>query len=306
MEEKNMTALVSAFSRAYHTKHNDVKIFHDSLAEKIFTEEEYTDISRNMTMGIKYFNPEFQGTEEEALRWIVDNQLSPSPLGRAAYTEKSLENAVNIGAKQYLIFAAGYDTFPYRQPDYGKKLEIFEIDYPLTSKDKQKRVIAMNKPIPSNLHYITADFRDSNWHNNLVSCKSFNKDKISFCSLLGISYYLSKEDFVSLISKISTLVSEGSSIIFDYPDENNYKVTAGERAKKQAALAAKSGEKMLGRYSYGEIEEILSTCGFLIYEHLSPQEITEQYFKEYNDANPKHKMKAFDNVNYSLAVKKSK
>lgn len=53
MEGKNMTALVSAFSRAYHTKHNDVKIFHDSLAEKIFTEKEYTDISRNKGRGFK-------------------------------------------------------------------------------------------------------------------------------------------------------------------------------------------------------------------------------------------------------------
>jgi len=26
-------------------------------------------------------------------------------------TERSLENAVKIGAKQFLIFAAGYDTF---------------------------------------------------------------------------------------------------------------------------------------------------------------------------------------------------
>jgi O-methyltransferase involved in polyketide biosynthesis len=64
-----------------------------------------------MSEGIAFFNPSFVGTKEEALRWVVNHQLSPSPLGRAAFAEKMLENAVKIGAEQYLIFAAGYDTF---------------------------------------------------------------------------------------------------------------------------------------------------------------------------------------------------
>ncbi len=32
MEQKSMTALVSAFSRWYHSRHNEVKVFDDSLA----------------------------------------------------------------------------------------------------------------------------------------------------------------------------------------------------------------------------------------------------------------------------------
>lgn len=38
-----------------------------------------------MSKGIQFFNPQFKGNKDEALRWIVDNYLSPSPLGRAAY-----------------------------------------------------------------------------------------------------------------------------------------------------------------------------------------------------------------------------
>jgi len=43
----------------------------------------------------------------------------------------------------------------------------------------------------------------------------------------------------------------------------------------------------------------------LVYEHLTPPEITEQYFKKYNTLNPEHPITAFDNVNYCLAVKNS-
>ncbi len=61
---------------------------------------------------------------------------------------------------------------------------------------------------------------------------------------------------------------------------------------------------MLAAYNYQEMEELLEDCGFLIYEHLEPNEITEQYFKEYNDANSNNQMSAFENVNYCFAVKK--
>lgn len=304
MEQKSLTALVSAFSRAYHSINNKEKVFDDYLAKDIITVGEYEQISNNMSEGIKYFNPSFNGTKEEALRWIVDNQLSPSPIGRAAFAEKSLKNAVQIcGAEQYLIFAAGYDTFAYRQPNWASKIQIFEIDHPFTASDKQKRIQSLASEKPINLQYISIDFTENNWKNNLIACSKFNPNKMSFCSLLGISYYLSKEIFTNTLSIISSIIPEGSAIVFDYPDENTYTKEAGYQTKKQVAMANSSKEKMLASYSYLDIEELLSSCNFLIYEHLTPDEITEAYFKKYNQVNPKHPMKAFDNVNYCLAIK---
>lgn len=303
MNQKSSTALISAYSRVYHYRNNSVRIFSDTFGEKIISEDEYNQISSSMKQGIKFFNPNFPGNDEEALRWIVDNQLSPSPLGRAAYMERMLENAVRLGAKQYLIFAAGYDTFAYRQPDYAKSLQIFEIDHPLTSEDKQARVSAVLKEKITNLHYIKADFTQVDWQNEITSCMEFDKSKVSYCSLLGISYYLSKEDFKKLLNIISKIIPEGSSILFDYPDQDTYTEKASERTKKQVMMAGTAGEKMLASYSYDEMEGLLASFGFLIYEHLEPVEITEQYFKEYNNANPNNPISAFDNVNYCLAVK---
>lgn len=299
-----MTALVSAFSRAYHSIHNTEKVFDDYLAKDILTQSEYEQIASNMSKGIKFFNPSFEGTQDEALRWIVDNQLSPSPLGRAAFAERSLENAVRFGTEQYLIFAAGYDTFAYRQPEWASKIQIFELDHPIMSLDKQKRIQSIMAEKPSNLHYISADFIEDDWERNLIAYPAFDQSKISFCSLLGISYYLSKLDFAQIIDTVSNIVPKGSSIVFDYPDENAYTSKAGERAKKQMAMAGAANEKMLASYSYVELQQLLGDSNFLIYEHLTPSEITEQYFKKYNQSNPKHTITAFDNVNYCLAVKR--
>lgn len=304
MKEKSMTALVSAFSRAYHSTQNSEKIFDDYLAKKMLTQDEYEQISTNMSKGIGFFNPLFNGSTDEALRWIVDHQLSPTPLGRAAFAEKSLEATVKTGAKQYLIFAAGYDTFAYRQPDWASTIQIFELDYPTTSTDKQKRTQSFTQEIPSNIHYISADFNKNNWQDNLITYAKFDQNKISFCSLLGISYYLSEETFTRLIHFISSIVPKGSSIAFDYPDEHTYTEDASERSKKQVMMTTTASEEMLASYSYNKLEQILSACGFFIYDHLTPDEITQQYFKKYNQANLQNKMTAFDHVCYCLAVKK--
>ena len=53
---KNMTALVSAFARYYHTKNSNIKIYNDKYIESILTEDEINNISSSMISGINYFN----------------------------------------------------------------------------------------------------------------------------------------------------------------------------------------------------------------------------------------------------------
>jgi methyltransferase (TIGR00027 family) len=256
-----------------------------------------------MSNGIKFFNAEFTGTDAEALRWIVDNILSPSPVGRAAYAEAALKVAARIGAVQYLIIAAGYDTFSYRQPDWAKKLKIFEIDHPFMSNEKQERVKNICEIQPDNLSYVQVDLMKDNLAEKMLQCQGFNRRKISFCTLLGICYYLPKPDFKRMIQKLAEIVPKGSSIVFDYPDENTFTYKAGSRTKKKVMMADNANEAMHASYSYSDMEYLLSECGFLIYEHLTPQEITAQYFFGYNKENPDHIMNADDNVNYCLAVR---
>ncbi|MCE3200746.1 class I SAM-dependent methyltransferase [Paenibacillus sonchi] len=304
MKNESITALVSAFSRAYHAEHNQIKIFDDSLARQLLTKEEYEGIASSMSQGIAFFQPEFAGTQEQALRRVVDHQLSPSPLGRAAFAEQALEVAAMHGARQYLIFAAGYDTFAYRQPEWAAKLQIFEIDHPATADDKRRRVSALNPTKPSNLHYISFDFNEQNLQKRLLDCRAFDPGVISFCSLLGITYYLSKDVFKHFLATITKLLPGGSSIVFDYPDEHTFTPSAKERTQKQVMMAARAGEPMQASYSYEELERMLEDVNLLIYQHLTPDQITGQLFKAYNDSQPAHPIRAFDNVNYCLAVKR--
>lgn len=297
MQEKNMTALVSCFARAYHYESNKYKIFSDNLAKELLTQEEYQNISKNMEEGISFFNKDFTGTKEEALRWIVNENLSPQVLGRSAFCESSLKRAISLGTNQYLLFASGYDTFAYR---YNKNnLTIFEIDTKTMIEDKIKRLQKANLDYHQ-VNYIKCDFTKDNLKELIIN-SNYQKDKLSFSSLLGLTYYLTKEDFTNLINSISKLVLPGSTIVFDYPNK--------ETCPKQALitkLANSLNENMLATYTYQDIEEILSNNDFLIYKHLNSKELTNNYFDTYNTLNPNNKIIAPTGVSYCLAVKNPK
>lgn len=300
MKEKSMTAMVSAFSRAYHTQNNSFKIFHDPIAKILLGEANYNQIASNMENGIEFFNPNFKGNKKEALRWIVDNHLSPSPLGRAAFAEKALQTSTHFGVQQYVIFAAGLDSFAYRQPNWAKNLQIFELDHPVTAQEKQERLKEGDIIIPENIRYIPVDFNQENWISTLTENENYQLNQRSFCSILGLLYYLSKDDFQKMIFSLGKVLPKGSSLVFDYPSND----VKSKQTKQLQQLAQGAKEPMLAAYSYREMEQLLCDCNFLIYEHLTPQEITEQYFSEYNKHNPSHTMKAADNANYCLAIKR--
>ena len=285
----NMTALVSCFARAYHCKNNQRPVFADSVAEKLLTAEEYDAISRNMTQGIGYFAPGFKGTPEEALRFIVNHQLAPSVLARSAFCERAIGNAVRLGCRQMVIYACGYDTFSLRTDNQA--ITVYELDRPEMIADRRKRNARAGIEPAFHVEGIGCDLSQPSWKEKLIHA-GFDAKKASFGTLLGISYYLSRQDFRNLVAAIASISCEGSSICFDYPVSE-----AGAESQRNRELAAAAGEMMKAKYSYEEMEALLSNAGFLIYEHMDAGEATDAFLKESG-------MTAPAGVGYCLAVKK--
>ena len=288
--KNNMTALVSCFARYYHTVNSNIKIYNDTLAHAILTKSEIENISKNMMEGIKFFNPNYDG--DDSLKWVVNNILAPSVLARSIFNEKHLLNEIRLGLKQYLILGSGYDTSGYKISD---KVSVYELDKKEMIEDKVKRVKNVNINT-KNINYISCDF-NSNWIENLLK-SSFDKNKKTFCSLLGLSYYLDKEIFKQTISILSKNIPAGSVIVFDYP--------SNIEAKKEIinqALAKEAGEEMKSKYSYKDIEAIAQTSNILIYEHLNYQDINDTFFYDYNTLNPSNKILTPKGVAYCLLVK---
>ncbi|MGE7672863.1 class I SAM-dependent methyltransferase [Lysinibacillus sp. NPDC094403] len=300
--ESSLTSLISAFSRAYHSQFDTPKIFNDYLAQELITQQEFNDIQTNMVQGIQFFNKEIaeklNGQTEELLKWIVQTQLSPTPLARAAYCEKVLQNEIMLGLQQYVILGAGLDTFSLRHPEFENILEIFEIDHPATQEFKKSRLTEVNLKLPSNVHFVSMDFTKKFSSQNLIDSGFDNKK--TFFSLLGVSYYLTKEEISSLIDHLFANVPSGSSIVLDYADEKLFEEKGvSNRVDNMVKMAAASGEPMKSCFTYEEMEKMLENSGMLIYEHLSPDTINELYFDNREDY-----LTAFETIHYVHAVKK--
>lgn len=297
--EPSLTSLISAFGRAYHSQFDTPKIFNDYLAKDLILKNEFNNIKENMVQGIHFFNKEFQGNAEEILKWITQIQLSPTPLARAAYCEKVLLNEVKLGVKQYVILGAGLDTFCFRYSELNDSLKIFEIDYPSTQESKKKRLDQANFIIPNNLHFVPMDFTKEFSYRTLID-EGFESNKKTFFSLLGVSYYLTKEEIASLIDTLFAKVPSGSSIVFDYADEKLFEEKGiYNRVENMVKMAAASGESMKSCFSYDEMEKMLEKSGLLIYEHLTPAKINKLYFENRTDY-----LTAFETIHYLHVVKK--
>lgn len=296
----SITALMSSFGRAFHAENEEHPVFADHLAKNLMTEEEYAAVQGYILGGAQFFEPEIDPAEQtpkELLRKLINTHIAPSPLCRATYTEKALKTAVLTGTKQHVSLSAGMDTFAFREPEFLSKHKVFEVDHPLTQKDKLERIHRAGWTVPDNLTFVPVDFTKDSLMERLIAA-GFNPSVKSFFSWFGVTYYLSAEAIGKTLSELSSLCAEGSTLVFDYPDENFF--DAPERRVQNTIMMAKAGgEPMQSAFSYSELETLLEKHGFLIYELLTPDDIQRDIIDKAGAD-----LKAFEHVNFCLAVRK--
>ncbi|MCM3362407.1 class I SAM-dependent methyltransferase [Niallia sp. Sow4_A1] len=300
-DEFSLTSLVSAFSRAYHVKEDNPIIFHDYIAQDFLSSAEYQSISENMSNGIPYFSAEMaeklKGNHEAILKWVTQIQLAPTPLARAAYAENVVLNECQLGVEQYVILGAGLDTFAWRY-DSLPNVTVYEIDHQSTQNFKKERLDQAGYEIPSRLKFVAMDFTKELSLEKLVAA-GFDFSKKTVFSLLGVSYYLTKEMLQELMHAFFKDLPRGSSIIFDFADKSLFTEPGiFNRVQNMVQMARAAGEPMKFASSLSELEKLLANEQLLIYEHLSPQDIQNQYFSNRND-----NLQAFETVHYVHAVK---
>ena len=288
--EQNMTALVSLFARAYHQKSKDIKIFDDPLSTKSITKKEYEMIRLSMSQGISFFNPNFKGSKEEALKWIVDHQLSPSVLLRSAFCKEAIEEMKEKGCKQYLDFASGYDSFAYY---YQNQMHVFEIDKKEVIEDKRQRCKDVDI---ENIQFLSIDLGKDNWINRLLE-STYQENQLSVCSLLGLSYYLTHDQFKRLLKEISKHMIKGSRLVYDYPSYQE-----SDETRKSEVLAKEANETMRAKYSFEQLKEILDLCHLKIVRH-DDYRITLDSLIHYNEYYKDNPIIAPKGVCYCVAEK---
>ncbi len=301
----SISALVTAFSRAYHTTHDSPKIFNDPLAGRMFAEEERRFLEQALAGLIKVVNPELAASgpdQATALACVVRTQNGPITLSRSRYAEDCLEQAVKRRVRQYVILGAGLDTFAFRRPDLLKRLEVFEVDHPDTQKSKCQRLARLGSGFPQQLHFVPADLATDILDRSLWrSC--YDPRRPGFFSWLGGTYYMPREVVFRTLRAIARVAAPGSSIVFDYVEMDAFDASkAAKRMQVMQAIASQAGEPMQAGFTPRELPRELQMLGLTLQEDLGPADIEQRYFWGRKDG-----YHAFEHVHFAAAsVEKSR
>ena len=288
-KHESITAKICSFVRAYHSIYSHEKIFDDSLAYDLLSQHEYLKVGQLIehNFDVNKYDDDF-GFNRALIDDTVNRFLSPILLSRIRYTEDSLYEYAKKGPVQYVLLGAGLDTFAFRNTNLN--IEIYELDHPDTGYYKKEKIKSLEWVIPENVHFVPIDFNTQSIE-EVLSNSSFDPNKRTFFSILGVTYYLSLEVFSKTIENLSSITKNESVIVFDYPDDTTFTSDENSDVTKLHQMTALLGEKMAHGYKFLEIEECFKNYKGMVLEHLAPVDINKKYFQNRHDG-----MQAYANV----------
>ena len=207
-------------------------------------------------------------------------------ISRTRFIDDLIERSTASEFEQYVILGAGYDCRAHRL-ELPSSLIIFEVDQSEVQARKRSK-LPEKPPNSENITYVAVDFADQSLSEQLLK-SGFDQSKSTVFTLEGVSQYITKEAFTSIVKELATLAQTADSIVFvSYASEllnKNPKACFGTgypNAEKRARLimygSEKAGEPWISFYSDGEIESVLSQSGYSIIENVTLKDLNSQYF----------------------------
>ena len=207
-------------------------------------------------------------------------------ISRTRFIDDLVERSTASEFEQYVILGAGYDCRAHRL-ELPSSLKIFEVDQSEVQARKRSK-LPEKPPNSENITYVAVDFADQSLSEQLLEA-GFDQGKSTLFTLEGVSQYITKEAFTSIVKELATLAQTADSIVFvSYVSEllnKNPKACFGTgypNGEKRARLimygSEKAGEPWISFYSDGEIDSVLSQSGYSIIENVTLKDLNSQYF----------------------------
>jgi methyltransferase (TIGR00027 family) len=198
---------------------------------------------------------------------------------RSRFAEDRLAQAVARGARQYVMVGAGLDTFPWRQPHFANAIKIFAADHPSSLAWTKGRLRQHGLSTPSNLTYVPADLEERRLGDQLIK-SGFQREAVSFCSVLGVTQYLDRESIDALF-RFAAKLPKSSEIVFSFaPPHHPLDVEGGEAFTGFGRRPALLGEPWKSRLAACGLVAQLTGLGFSDIFHLTPELARQRYFAD--------------------------
>jgi methyltransferase (TIGR00027 family) len=201
---------------------------------------------------------------------------------RSRFTEDRLAEAAARGISQYVMFGAGLDTFPWRQPGFAKDMQIFAVDHPASLIQTNRLFRERGFARPPNLVRVPLDLEQGHIAEQLAAC-GFDAESPCFCSALGLMLYLDDGTVDDILRCVSAL-PRSSEIVFSFvPPDDELAGLDLDIARLVAARFAEIGEPWKSRVRPRTWDPRLMGLGFRQSFHLSPELAQARYFAGRSD-----------------------
>ena len=294
--KENLTALMSAFLRAWHFERSESPVFCDRYASQLLSED-FLGVAEELKKGIRFLKPDFKCSGEFVtdgeLDAVLNETLSGAVLSRSAFFERALKYEMRLGAKQAVMLGAGYDTFSL---SFGENMSVFEVDREKLFSDKLERAKKAGLSFGENVFFLPIDMENPKEIEKIGAHPAFSKEKKTVFSALGAVQYLSREGLFNMLSGIAKIACEGSALVLDFEEPRE--------KTKESEMARSAGEAMTGGVSEMHLTKILEDFGFIVTECLDGEELSREFFSHYNTLYPNKKLNCRKSVKCLSAVKK--
>jgi methyltransferase (TIGR00027 family) len=197
-------------------------------------------------------------------------------VARTKHFDATLLTEVHNGVRQVVVLGAGADSRAYRFVRELADVSVYELDHPLTSVWKQKRVRKLFGHAPHHVRYVGVDF-DHESLGTALDRAGVDRARPAVFLWEGVTHYLTASAVDATLAEIATF-PPGSSVVFDYfygeafaeppiyPDINRYR-----------AYTAKRGELIVFGIDRRRVAEFVAKHGLQVVSDLGPEELSGRY-----------------------------
>jgi len=200
-------------------------------------------------------------------------------VARIRFIDECLLECIAADFHQLVIVGAGYDTRAYRFADVKKHLKVFEVDHPLTQKNKMEKVKELFEELPKHVVYVPVVFGKDQLAQKLFE-SGYNVDLKTLFIVEGLLMYIPPPAVDGLLSFIVHSSGSGSVFVADYFNDT---VINGTSALKEAQVlrqfVEQEGAPLLFGIKEGKVEDFFRQRGFRTVKNVSSASCKERYFK---------------------------
>ncbi|MBS0454121.1 MAG: class I SAM-dependent methyltransferase [Proteobacteria bacterium] len=270
------TALATSLMRAVHSRKDPLPLLSDTWGDLLVPESAKAAMLQRVMARMEATKPGLTpGGVQDLDLALRSNPAYGGVILRSRYTEDALQQAIGKGIVQYVIIGAGFDSFLCRRPAWAEGLTIIEVDHPASQRLKRERLAACGVSVPCSVEFVEADLSMEALGSALTR-SSFQRDRLTFFSWLGVTTYLTREANLKALRSIATCARAGSEMVFTYLDEAILHSGDEEFLRLKSNVSA-AGESFLSGFDPRRISGLLLETGLRLLEDLNGIQAATRY-----------------------------